>query len=163
MGQEKVRAPCSALIVEPNRQLSLAIRALLLELGTLDTTIAADSDAARKYLDTLHPDLIVCGFDLPPVGGPDFVRYVRRVTAELAETPIIMAIAHPDADRVGAARDAGVDEILAVPITGAALDKRWHAITHNRRPFVRAPGYTGPDRRRITAEWYDGPERRKGA
>ena len=163
MGQDNVRGPRSALIVEPKRQLCLAIRALLLKLGTLDTTIAADSDAARKYLDTLKPGLIVCGFDLQPLGGPDFVRYVRRVTADIAETPIIMAIAHPDTDRVAAARDAGVDEILAVPVTGAALDKRWHAITHNRRPFVRAPGYTGPDRRRITADWYDGPERRKGA
>ena len=69
MGQEQVRAPRCALIVEPNRQLSLAIRALLLKLGTLDATIAAwkgkltaSVDAAvDRWFDDARASVVLAG------------------------------------------------------------------------------------------------------
>ena len=158
----KTGGPNSVFIADPNHQFCSVVRGLVTQLGAAEAITAANGERAKKHLEECRPDLIVCGFDLPPEGGAEFVRYMRRLTGLVAETPIIMVIAQPDAERVGQARDSGVDEILGMPITGEALAKRWNNIVHKRRPFVRTDKYVGPCRRRITAEWYLGPDRRKG-
>ena len=155
--------PETVFIAEPNSQLCSVVRGLMMKLGALETVTAANSERAKAHLQESRPDLIVCGFDLPPDGGPDFVRVLRRMPGPISETPVIMVIANPNAKMVGQARDAGVDEVLGLPINGAGLAKRWHNIVHHRRPFIRCEVYVGPCRRRITAEWYVGPDRRQGA
>ena len=50
--------------------------------------------------------------------------------------------------RVVEARDAGVNEFLAKPISAKALYQRFASIIDNPRPFIRTQDYFGPDRRR---------------
>jgi two-component system, chemotaxis family, chemotaxis protein CheY len=76
--------------------------------------------------------------------------------------PIIMLTGHSEKKRVTAARDAGVTEFLAKPISAKSLYERVLNIVVNPRPFIRAKGYFGPDRRRNASANYTGPERRKG-
>jgi two-component system chemotaxis response regulator CheY len=52
-----------------------------------------------------------------------------------------------------------VTEFLAKPVTAKTLLMRLTNIIEHPRPFVRAKGYFGPDRRR-RSEDYAGPERR---
>jgi DNA-binding response OmpR family regulator len=88
------------------------------------------------------------------------VRQVR--TAEDSPNPflpIIMMTGHTERHRIFRARDSGVTEFLAKPITAKQLLMRLTNIIENPRPFVRARGYFGPDRRR-RSEGYQGPERR---
>ena len=59
-----------------------------------------------------------------------------------------------------AARDAGVTEFLAKPITAQNLFARITEILERPRAFVRCNGYFGPDRRRHEIENYMGPWRR---
>ena len=59
-----------------------------------------------------------------------------------------------------AARDAGVTEFLAKPITADNLFSRIAEIVERPRAFVRCDSYFGPDRRRRQAEDYTGPWRR---
>jgi len=63
---------------------------------------------------------------------------------------------------VVAARDAGVTEFLAKPISAKALYQRVLNVVANPRPFIRTRSYFGPDRRRNANPNYAGPERRKG-
>ena len=58
-----------------------------------------------------------------------------------------------------AARDAGVTEICAKPVTAKQMWEKIVAVVNNPRPFVKTAGYFGPDRRR-RMEDYAGPERR---
>jgi hypothetical protein len=60
------------------------------------------------------------------------------------------------------ARDAGVTEFLAKPISANALYQRVLNIVANPRPFIKTKTYFGPDRRRNVNPNYNGPERRKG-
>jgi hypothetical protein len=60
------------------------------------------------------------------------------------------------------ARDAGVTEFLAKPISAKALYNRILHIILNPRPFIKTETYFGPDRRRNVNAKYSGPERRKG-
>jgi DNA-binding response OmpR family regulator len=76
--------------------------------------------------------------------------------------PIIMLTGHSEKKRVIAARDAGVTEFLAKPISAKGLYGRILNVVANPRPFIRTKNYFGPDRRRNANPNYSGPERRKG-
>src|SRR6202140_2331278 len=76
--------------------------------------------------------------------------------------PIIMVTGHSEKKRVIGARDAGVTECLAKPVSAKALYQRIFNAVPNPRPFIKTRTYFGPDRRRNVNPNYVGPERRKG-
>ena len=59
-----------------------------------------------------------------------------------------MLTGHSEKKRVTAARDAGVTEFLAKPISAKALYQRIVNVVANPRPFIKTKTYFGPDRRR---------------
>jgi FixJ family two-component response regulator len=72
-----------------------------------------------------------------------------------------MMTGHADKMRVTAARDAGVTEFVAKPITAKAILDRTNAVIFKPRQFVKAAEYLGPCRRRAGARAvYNGPFRR---
>ena len=73
-----------------------------------------------------------------------------------------MLTGHSERKRVVAARDAGITEFMAKPISANALYQRILNVVANPRPFVKTKTYFGPDRRRNVNPNYVGPERRKG-
>jgi DNA-binding response OmpR family regulator len=77
--------------------------------------------------------------------------------------PIIMLTGHSEKRRVMVARDAGVTEFLAKPISAKGLYQRILNVVANPRPFIRTKNYFGPDRRRNNTNTYIGVDRRTGA
>ena len=75
-------------------------------------------------------------------------RVLRRVAEKDLDDPV--------------ARDAGVTEFLAKPISAKGLYQRILNVVANPRPFIKTKTYFGPDRRRNTSNTYIGPERRVG-
>jgi DNA-binding response OmpR family regulator len=73
-----------------------------------------------------------------------------------------MLTGHSEKRRVTAARDAGVTEFLAKPISAKGLYERIVNVVASPRPFIKTATYFGPDRRRNVSTSYVGPERRKG-
>ena len=63
-------------------------------------------------------------------------------------------------ERVRQARDAGVNEFLAKPVSVKAIMTRLISVIEHPRPYVRTKSYFGPCRRRRGDEEYRGPERR---
>jgi DNA-binding response OmpR family regulator len=63
-------------------------------------------------------------------------------------------------DHVRQARDAGVNEFLAKPVSVKAILSRLISVIEHPRPFVRTKSYFGPCRRRRGDNEYRGPERR---
>jgi DNA-binding response OmpR family regulator len=70
-----------------------------------------------------------------------------------------MITGHTSPERVHAARDAGVNEFLAKPVSSKSIMARVISVIENPRPFVRTKAYFGPCRRRRRVD-YHGPERR---
>ena len=66
-------------------------------------------------------------------------------------------------DQVRQARDAGVNEFLAKPVSVRAILSRLISVIEHPRPFVRTKSYFGPCRRRRGDDEYRGPERRMAA
>ena len=151
----------AALIVDDNAHMRAIVATLLHALGVTESRQAADGAEAREMLSQWRPDLIIVDQNMRPVCGTEFARALRRTSENCYDTPIIMLTAHTERSIVVAARDAGIDEILAKPISAKALMQRLHAVTHERRGFVRTADYIGPDRRRRLQAGYFGPKRRE--
>ncbi len=115
---------------------------------------------ALRALPHFRPDVIVTDFAMPEVDGIEFTLNVRAMDGPMRFIPIIMVSGHAHAKLVFAARDAGVNEFLAKPVTGRNLADRIRRIIEEERVFVNAEDYKGPDRRRGQASDYKGPWRR---
>jgi CheY-like chemotaxis protein len=151
-----------ALVVEDNPHMRTLLRSLLNALGITQVFEATDGEEAFGLLRDRQPDLILSDLSMKPMDGIAFVREVRTsVTSPNPYIPIIMVTGHTERHRVEAARDAGVTEVLAKPITAGNLFQRIGEIVDRPRAFVKCPGYFGPDRRRHAAEDYAGPFRRR--
>ena len=151
-----------ALIVEDNAHMRSLLRALLNSVGIKDVAETAHGAAAIESLRERKSDLVLSDLSMKPMDGLDFTRHVRNNDQSPNPfIPIIMITGHTEKHRVEAARDAGVTEFLAKPITAHNLFSRVAEIVERPRAFVRCDGYFGPDRRRRMIDDYAGPWRRK--
>jgi DNA-binding response OmpR family regulator len=71
-----------------------------------------------------------------------------------------MVTGYADRDKVAAARDMGVTEMLAKPFSVTSLAQRLLQVIDRPRQFVHTHDYFGPDRRRQNLGPSDGAERR---
>ena len=151
-----------ALIVEDNAHMRSLLRALLNSIGVKDIAEASHGQAVIDLLRERKSDLVLSDLAMKPMDGLEFTRYVRNDEhSPNPFVPIIMISGHTEKHRVVAARDAGVTEFLAKPITAHTLFSRIAEIVERPRAFVRCNSYFGPDRRRRGIEDYAGPRRRK--
>jgi two-component system chemotaxis response regulator CheY len=106
---------------------------------------------------------VLTDWAMPIFDGLELTQMIRQPGANANPyAPIIMLTGHSEKMRVVAARDAGVTEFLAKPISAKSLYQRILNVVANPRPFIKTRSYFGPDRRRIVNPNYVGPERRKG-
>jgi two-component system, chemotaxis family, chemotaxis protein CheY len=108
-------------------------------------------------------DLVMTDLSMQPLDGIDFVRLLRNSPDSPNQmAPVIMITGHSTFARVNEARDAGVSEFLAKPLTARGVIQRLHQAVEHPRSFVRTDDYFGPDRRRRNESAYSGPQRRSG-
>ena len=150
-----------ALIVEDNQHMRSLLRALLNSVGIVDVSEASHGATGIETLRRRRADLVLTDLAMKPMDGLAFTRYVRNdPQSPNPFVPIIMITGHTEKHRVESARDAGVTEFLAKPITAHNLYARIAEIMERPRAFVRCEDYFGPDRRRKVLENYAGPWRR---
>jgi two-component system, chemotaxis family, chemotaxis protein CheY len=149
------------LVVEDNAHMRTLLRSLLHALGMKQVYECNDGASAYKELRERKPDFVLTDLSMKPVDGIEFTRMVRNAAdSPNPYVPIIMITGHTERPRVMAARDAGVTEFLAKPITVQSLMTRIAEIVDRPRAFVRCETYFGPDRRRHRMEDFAGPWRR---
>ncbi|MBV9046016.1 MAG: response regulator [Alphaproteobacteria bacterium] len=151
-----------ALVVEDNQHMRALLRSLLNALGVSSVFEATNGEDAFDLLRDKRPDLVLTDLSMKPMDGITFAKEVRTSrTSPNPYVPIIMVTGHTERLKVEAARDAGVTEVLAKPITAGSLFTRIAEIVERPRPFVKCPSYFGPDRRRKATEGFTGPFRRR--
>jgi DNA-binding response OmpR family regulator len=97
------------------------------------------------------------------MSGVDLVRMLRGdPLSPNPFVPVIMLTGHTSPEHVRQARDAGVNEFIAKPVSVKTMMSRLAAVIEHPRPFVRTSRYFGPCRRRRQDE-HQGPERRAAA
>jgi CheY-like chemotaxis protein len=149
MSLEEEYGELRVLVVEDDRPSRLLTAAYLEELGVTQIKEAQDGEEALRVLRGYSADVIVCDMVMEPMDGVTFVRRVRTDSQSANPyVPIILVTANADRTSVRAARDAGVNLLMAKPITLEALRKRINVVLNERREFIMNQSYVGPDRRR---------------
>ena len=149
------------LIVDDNSHMRAITASVLRSVGIVNIHEAQNGVVAMERLRQHAIDLVFLDLRMDELDGLEFTRLVRNdPTSANPYLPIIMMTGHSEARRVIQARDAGVTEFLAKPITAKAILDRIQAVIFHPRPFVKTDGYFGPDRRRRETPNYSGPMRR---
>ena len=113
----------SVFIVEDDQQIrQLAVRALA-DAGHVVRAEAAAMPALQAIIDDA-PDVVVLDLGLPDVDGGDLLRMIRAVS----DVPVIIATARDDEAEIVRMLDAGADEYVVKPFSGAELEARVRAL-----------------------------------
>ena len=151
------------LLADDNPHMREIVGVLLQNFGITRVRGVNDGGQALEMMRVWKPDLAIVDFKMEPVDGVAFTRAVRTNTdSPNPYLPIIMMTGHSALARVYEARDAGVTEFVVKPVNARTLLDRIMAVIYRPRPFVRANGYFGPDRRRRADPEYRGTMRRAG-
>ena len=150
------------LLVDDNHHMRVLLGEILKALGVRHIFEASDGAQALQMMKTHDVDIIMTDLSMQPLDGIDFTRLVRRSKDSANQMcPIIMITGHSTLARVHEARDAGVNEFLAKPLTAKGVIERITQVIEHPRPFVKTADYFGPDRRRRRDPDYAGPFRRE--
>lgn len=149
------------LLADDNQHMRAITATILNSAGFKRTREVRDGAEALDALREMPADLAIVDFNMAPIDGVEFTRLIRNsADSPNPYLPIIMMTGHSEKSRVVEARDAGVTEFIAKPITAKAVLDRIQAVIYNPRPFIKSESYFGPCRRRLAVKTYAGPFRR---
>jgi two-component system chemotaxis response regulator CheY len=149
------------LVVDDNPHMRKLVVTILQAFGVFQIAEAANGNRAWAMLREAQPDVVFVDWQMNGMSGLELVKLIRTSSQSPNPlVPIIMLTGHSQVDHVRQARDAGVNEFLAKPVSVRAILSRLVAVIEHPRPFVRTKSYFGPCRRRRASGEYQGPERR---
>lgn len=149
------------LVVDDNPHMRRLVVAILQAFGTTQVFEAVSGERAMSLMREINPDVIILDWMMDGMSGVEFTQKVRTSPASCNPyVPIIMLTGLTSAECVQQARDAGVNEFLAKPVSVKAILSRLTSVIEHPRAFVRTSVYFGPCRRRRHPDEYRGPERR---
>ena len=149
------------LVVDDNHYMRVIVCTMLRSMGITMIREASDGIEALEIVRDWRPDVIILDLMMEQLDGVEFTKLLRRGSdSPHPYVPIIMMTGHTDRRRVIEARDAGVNELVAKPLTAKGLIDRMRSVIDNERSWVKSSVYIGPDRRRKVMADYRGPFRR---
>ena len=148
------------LVVSDNRHILKLLNTILSALDVGKVRTVRRPASALSHLEHFFPDLVICDRKMKPIDGLDFVLMIRKSnTVTNRFVPIIMLSSDTEIQHVLEARDSGITEFVAKPLSPKVLYNRVVSIIERPRPYIRTKHYFGPCRRRRLVEWL-GEERR---
>jgi len=153
-------AALDLLVIDDNAQMRTIIGTVLTAAGVRKLHYAPNGRLGLQVLSQRSIDVAYVDYEMPVMNGLDFISAVRAMSTSDRYLPVIMLTGHSDLKRILSARDRGVTEFLGKPVTAKSILARLNMVILNPRPFISAPRYFGPDRRRKTLPNYGGPLRR---
>ncbi|MEW5729570.1 MAG: cyclic nucleotide-binding domain-containing protein [Pseudomonadota bacterium] len=154
-------APLTVLIIDDSRYARSFLKSALHSFGIRQILEAGSGPDGIHMLAEHKVDLVLVDYDMDPMNGIDFTRFLR--SGELPgcrELPVIMISGMAEMEKVVEARNGGVSEFLAKPVSAESLFRRIRNALVNPRPFVDCESYVGPCRRTVDRGPPDQTERR---
>lgn len=151
----------NVMLVDRSKFTRSLVRPLMYAMGFRNFTEASDGQEALEELTHKPADLIITGWEMSPVGGLEFIKTLRNSPdSPCPGVDVIILTGNTERQNVLQARDAGMTEFLAKPLSADKLYARVMSVLKYPRPFVEEGGYKGPCRRRTFPGGYEGSERR---
>lgn len=152
----------SVLVVEDIQPMLDVTVNTLKFLGVGNVYSATDPEVAFGLFQKYKPDLVITDWEMEPVDGIEFLRWIRRnLLSANRMVPVIMMTGYAAQIRVAEARDVGVTEFLVKPFTASELVRRLTHVIDAPRDFVETAEFFGPDRRRRRDTQFEGGDRRE--
>jgi CheY-like chemotaxis protein len=108
--------PITALVIEDYGE-SLALLHAVLEPAGIRVVAARSAEEARRLLETVHPDVVLCDLVLPGEDGLAFVRWLRTTASDGGRRiPAIAMTAFYERYSASAVREAGFDVYIQKPL-----------------------------------------------
>jgi CheY-like chemotaxis protein len=149
------------LVVDDNAHMRKLVITILQAFGVTQIAEAESADRAWQSLRDSNPDVIILDWVMEGMSGIELVRLIRsNPQAPNPFVPVVMLTGHTSPDHVREARDAGINEFIAKPVSVKTMMSRLVAVIEHPRSYVRTKGYFGPCRRRRAVQEHQGPERR---
>lgn len=149
----------TVLILEQQSLMRDLMKHVFREFKVKNVHITDDVHAAFEIFCETDVDLILTDWS-HGIDGMGFLKNVRlNDDSPNPYVPVIVVTANTEIDHVFVARDTGMSEYLAKPVSAKLIYSRICSTIDSTRPFVRAGGFFGPDRRRRRVP-YNGEDRR---
>lgn len=149
------------LIADDHLPMRKIVSGILWELGVRDVAEAANGNEALGTLEDFKADILIVDRAMRPMDGIELTGAIRSGEGGVDPfIPIIMISAYTEKRHILQARDAGITEFLAKPISAKRIYFRLRTMIECPRSFVRTASFFGPDRRRRLIG-FDGRDRRR--
>lgn len=136
------------LVLEKHLLVRKLLTDVFTEFGVATVFSTPDPRQAYKYFAENDPDIVFCDWT-PDLDGMAFVRQLRQgLDTPNPYAPIVVVTANTELRHVCYARDNGMTEFLAKPVSAKTIYSRLCSVIENPRPFIRVGDFFGPDRRR---------------
>lgn len=161
------------LIVEDSEYMQHLMEQMLKVFGVGEILACANSKEAIDLLTVLQAtkksrylksiDLVLTDWLMPKGSGAELLSWIRGHERDTIRfLPVIVVSGYTTEKIATQTRDMGANDSLVKPISGTSLAGRICAVIDHPRPYIKAPGFFGPDRRRQNLA-FDGKERRVNA
>jgi len=150
----------TVLIVDDQPGMRRVLGHILRELGIREVLEANSGKDGLELCVEEKPDVVFTDAQMSPMSGLEMTRQIRNGENGIDPyLPVIMISSYSEVERIMNARDTGVNEYLAKPVSVKLVFARLMSVINNPRAYVRAEEFFGPDRRRRELD-YAGRERR---
>lgn len=139
----------NALVVEDQDLMRYLLGGILRQLGLNKVVASSDGESAIRALGKFTPDVIFTDYRMEPMDGFKLTKTIRSGHTPVERfVPIVLVTAYTSAREIVRARDLGVTEFLAKPISVRLVYLRLCSIIEHPRMYVSTGEFFGPDRRR---------------
>lgn len=140
------------------------MRSILEAFEVSHVSLVKTNDAASKLLKNKKYDCIFVDNMTNKENGLELTKYIRQSDDKsLRKTPIILCSALTEQKLILQARDVGITEILAKPVSPDQIMEKMSNALFNKRDFIISGEYLGPDRRRRIRDLDGTADRREQA
>lgn len=115
------------LIVDDFETMTSIVRSLLRQLGFTRIDAALDGESALRELRKRHYGLIISDWNMASMSGYDLLKALRA-DADLNSIPFILITGSCSAEKVLAAKAAGVNDYIIKPFSAETLRRKLEAV-----------------------------------
>lgn len=137
------------VLYNPVAQMRATLREAMHAHGFRDIYDFGDLTRARTAVVERAPDLVLLDLDRDVAGICNLVREVRQ--SGIAADPFVIIIAlswHPNIEAVNNSLEAGIDDLIIMPVSVKSIGERIDILIRARKDFIVTSSYIGPDRRK---------------
>lgn len=136
------------LVLEKHLLVRRLLTDVFAQFGVATVFSTASPREAFEYFSEHTPDIVLCDWT-PDLDGIAFIRQIRQSDdSPNPYVPVVVVTANTELRHVCIARDNGMTEFLAKPVSAKTIYGRLCSVIENPRPFIRVGQFFGPDRRR---------------